>query len=107
MTDIMAQAGDDAVVRRLDGLIEAEVDDEILALHVEQGVCYGFNLTAAHVWAALERPRTIAELEAGLLEDFDVDEQTCARELREILETLAAQNLVTVVPPGDAGGPAH
>jgi len=89
-----------AVVRRLDGLIEAAVDDEILALHVDQGVCYGFNVTAARVWTLLKRPRRVAELKAELLAEFDVDDATCERELDDILGLLAEQNLVTVTPVG-------
>ena len=90
------------MVRRLDDLIEAEVDDEILALHVEQGVCYGFNVTAAQVWNSLRQPRRIAELRAQLLDEFDVDEETCGRELSEILALLAAQKLVAIEPPEQA-----
>jgi hypothetical protein len=93
---------DRAMVRRLDDLIEAEVDDEILALHVEQGVCYGFNVTAARVWSSLREPKRIAELRAQLLDEFDVDEETCGRELSEILALLAAQKLVAIEPPKQA-----
>ena len=96
-----------ALVRRLDGLIEAEIDDEILALHVEQGVCYGFNVTAARVWTSLEQPKRIAELRAELLAEFDVDEETCERELGEIVEALAAQNLVTIAAPPDPDRPGR
>ena len=86
---------DDTVVRRLDGLVEAEVDDEIVALHVDQGLCYGFNVTATSVWNALREPRSMAELKHALLAEFEVDPDTCGRELGEIIETMAAQGLVT------------
>ena len=102
MSEDAATLDDRAVVRRLDDLIEAEVDDEILALHVEQGVCYGFNVTAARVWTSLRQPRRIAELRAQLLDEFDVDEETCGRELSEILALLAAQKLVAIGPPEQA-----
>ena len=102
MSEDAATLDDRAVVRRLDDLIEAEVDDEILALHVEQGVCYGFNVTAARVWNSLREPRRIAELRAQLLDEFDVDEETCGRELSEILALLAAQRLVAIEPPEQA-----
>jgi len=53
------------LVTRTEGLIEAEVDGEIVALHVETGTCYGFNLPATRIWALLERPMTVEELRAG------------------------------------------
>ena len=90
---------DDTLVRRLDGLIEAEVDDEIVALHVDRGLCYGFNVTATSVWNALKEPRKVAELRDALLAEYDVDPQTCRQELAGIIETMAAQGLVTTTAP--------
>ena len=96
MNEIAAKLDKEAVFHRLDGLIEAEVDDEILALHVEQGVCYGFNVTAARVWTSLKQPKRLSELQAELLAEFDIDEATCERELREIIDLLANRGLVTI-----------
>jgi hypothetical protein len=96
LNEIAAKLDKEAVFHRLDGLIEAEVDDEILALHVEQGVCYGFNVTAARVWTSLKQPKRLSELQAELLAEFDIDETTCERELREILDLLANRGLVTI-----------
>src|SRR5687767_1291004 len=93
------------LVRRLDGLIEAGVDDEILALHVDQGTCYGFNATAARVWSSLRQPKRIAELQAELLAEFDVDAETCERELLDVIGVLADQNLVAVSPAPDRDAP--
>jgi hypothetical protein len=40
------------------GVIEAEVDGELVALHVDKGTCYGFNGTATRIWALIETPLT-------------------------------------------------
>ena len=85
----------DTIVRRLDGLVEARVDDEILALHVEQGTCYSFNVTAAQVWTSLEQPRRMGDIRDELLAQFDVDAETCEQQLAEIIDLLMAQGLVT------------
>lgn len=85
---------DDHLVRRRGGLIEAELDGEIVALHVENGTCYGFNSTATCIWRLLERPRRLGELREALLEEFDVDAGTCDRELRALLDDLAADGLI-------------
>jgi hypothetical protein len=87
----------DTVVRRLDGLVEAQVDGEILALHIEQGNCYAFNVTAAQVWSSLEQPRRVGDIRDELLANFDVDAATCERQLAEIVEQLIRQGLVTTV----------
>jgi hypothetical protein len=88
----------DFVVRRANSLIEAEVDGELIGLEVEQGQCYGFNATATRVWALIEEPMRFTELRDRLRAEYDVDEETCARDLRALLEELAADRLVTLEP---------
>ncbi|HZF95997.1 MAG TPA: PqqD family protein [Allosphingosinicella sp.] len=88
----------DFIVRRAGGLIEAEVDGELIGLEVEQGLCYGFNGTATRIWTLIEEPRRFSELQARLLEEYDVDSETCARELQALLDELKADGLVAVEP---------
>ena len=85
---------DDMLIARAPGLLEAEVDGELVALHVDRGTCYGFNRTATRIWALLEAPRTRAELRDALMTEFAVDGATCDRELGELLDELARDGLI-------------
>ena len=89
---------DDPIVQRRDGLIQTEVDGEIVALHIEKGTCYGFNLTATRIWALIETPKRLSELERDLMNEFDVDPETCRAQLREILEELERDGLLDLRP---------
>ena len=84
----------DSLVRRRGQLIEAEVDDELIGLEVEQGTCFGFNRTATRIWALLETPRRFSELRDVLLGEYEVDRETCERELTDLLRQLEADGLV-------------
>jgi hypothetical protein len=86
----------DSLVRRSGGLIEAEVDGELIGLEVEQGVCYGFNGTATRIWALIEEPKRISDIRDALLDEFEVDPETCERELRAVLAELEKDGLVTI-----------
>lgn len=88
----------DAIVHRRGGLIEAEVDGELVALHVENGTCYGFNGTATQIWAMVAEPRSVLEIRNALVAQFDVDPQTCAVDLRALLAELEADGLVELRP---------
>ena len=82
------------LVSRGAGLIEAEVDDEIVGLHIENGSCYGFNPTAARVWKLIEQPKTLAELCAALAAEFRVEPARCEADVRALLDDLASDGLV-------------
>jgi hypothetical protein len=84
------------VARRLPGLVEAEVDGELVALHIENGTCYSFNATAARIWALLDRPRSIADICDALTADFDVDPAICSDQVVLLLQDLQKDGLATL-----------
>ncbi|MGZ8997518.1 MAG: PqqD family peptide modification chaperone [Allosphingosinicella sp.] len=92
---------EDPIVERRDGLIQTEVDGELVALHIENGACYGFNLTATRIWALIETPKRLSELERDLLDEYDVDPQTCREQLREMLEELRLDGLIDLRQASD------
>lgn len=75
-------------------LMEAEIGDEIVGLHVAGGTCFGFNGVASSVWRALETPHSFAALRDGLLDEYDVSREVCERELQGLLDDLAARGLI-------------
>lgn len=86
------------IVSRRAELIETEVDGELVALHVDNGTCYGFNGTATRIWALIEQPRRLSELKEELTREFDVDPEVCERQLRDLLKELEGDGLVELSP---------
>jgi hypothetical protein len=86
------------LVTRQPGMIEAEAAGELVGLHVDRGVCYGFNETATRVWQLLEQPRTVDELTAALMAEHEVDEAECREGLAEMLGMLENEQLVSLAP---------
>lgn len=85
---------DDVWVHRCAGLIEAEVDGEIVALHIDNGTCYGFNATATRIWTMIAEPKRIVDLRDTLVDTFDVDPATCEQELGALLSELENDGLI-------------
>ena len=93
---------EEIVAHRRDGLIEVEVDGELVALHVENGTCYGFNGTATRIWGLIEQPKRLSELRDALVGEFDVDAETCERQLLELLRELEGDGLIELKPAAAA-----
>ena len=91
----------DAVVSRLPGLIEAEVDGELVGLHVDKGNCFGFNKTATRVWGLIEQPRSIGQICEALVAEFEVEPDECERQVRDLLADLEREELVRIEPALD------
>lgn len=85
------------IYRRSVQLLEAEIDDELVALEPSQGACFGFNPVAKEVWRKLEQPRSFEELRTELLAEYEVGEQQCTDELRALLQQMTAAKLIESV----------
>ncbi len=83
--------------KRAINLMEADVGDELVALDVEQGTCFGFNMVAASVWRCLDTPKTFSQLRDFLLKEYEVNVEQCESELRDLLDDMAARGLVEQV----------
>lgn len=93
-----------AMFARVVALMEAEIGDEIVALDVERGMCFGFSPVAASVWRLLAQPRSFEEIRSALLSEYDVDAELCAQEVREFLEQTIADGLTLIISPHAVGG---
>jgi hypothetical protein len=84
---------EDIMFARATSLLEAEVDDELVALDVKLGKCFGFNPVATSIWKLLAQPRSFAELRRELLEEYEVDTEQCTEELAALLHELVELGL--------------
>ena len=71
--------------KRVRNILDAEVGDELVALDVTAGECFGFNQVARTVWQSLAEPKSFAQLRDALLAEYDVSEEQCTAELQELL----------------------
>ena len=88
---------EDTVVQRSLDVVEAEVDGEVVALNIEKGICYGLNKIGSRIWQLIAEPCRIADIGTRLMGEYDVDEETCRRQVIELLEDLRSEELITLV----------
>jgi len=87
----------DSVVVRADGFLEAEIDNEIVALSIAQGTCYGFNRVGSRIWALLASAVRVADLIATLLTEYQVDPDVCERQALDLLDELRSEGMIATV----------
>jgi hypothetical protein len=79
---------------RCDDLLEADVNGEIVARHIEKGQCYGMNGVASRVWALLADATTPEQICAKLSEEYEVEPETCRADVMALLDDLRKEGLV-------------
>jgi len=89
--------GRETVVARGGELVFRDVDGETVMLSVRTGKYYGLDPVGSRVWALIEEPRRVSDLCTLLLDEFEVDRETCERDVLAFLEKLAKDDLVKAV----------
>jgi len=85
-------------VSRSDGFIEAQIDNEVVALSIEHGTCYGLNRVGSRIWNLLAAsPARISDLCATLLTEYKVEPDVCERQVLDLLEELRAEGLIATL----------
>jgi hypothetical protein len=77
--------------------VSCEIDREAVILHLKSGVYYGLNEVGARVWALLQQPTSLAEIEATISSEFEVSSEQCAADVRALLGQFHSAGLIEVV----------
>ena len=83
-----------ARIIRCEDLLEADVNGEIVALHIDKGQCYGMNSVASRIWQLLAEPTSPEQICARLVEEYEVDPAACRADVDALLADLQAEGLI-------------
>ncbi|MEJ2649822.1 MAG: PqqD family peptide modification chaperone [Sedimentisphaerales bacterium] len=72
------------------------IDDEVAILGLKDNVYYGLNAVGGRIWNLIQEPKTVQEVRDILLDEYEVDLETCSTELIALLKDLAERNLIKI-----------
>jgi hypothetical protein len=81
---------------RATGGVSVEIAGEHVMLGPDMNEYFGFRDVAAFLWEQLEHPRSLDELCAAVVAEYDVAEATCRRDTEAFLAELVEQRLAEV-----------
>lgn len=87
----------DSTVVSSSTLVSAELGEEVILLHLENGLYFGLDNVSARIWKMLETPTTVRGIEQVLLEEYDIEPDRCHDEVMRLLSDLIDEGLVKVV----------
>jgi hypothetical protein len=90
----MGELSSTTVLVRRSGALTAEVDDELVMLDTEQSRYFGLDATGTVIWGLLAEPRTVAEVCAELVARYEVDDESCRRDVLVFAAELVDAGLV-------------
>ena len=84
-------------VRRIDKVLDADIDDETVVMDIDKGRYFGFNKTGTRIWSLLAEPMVIRDLCDHLTAEFNVPPEQCEPEVFDFLGSLLTRGLLQVM----------
>ncbi|MTK54526.1 PqqD family protein [Paludibacter sp.] len=75
-------------------IIDGELDDNQVMMHLENGKYFGLNPVGKRIWALLDQPKSFEEIIGILLTEFEVEEKLCRKEVLEFLDKAVKFEIV-------------
>jgi hypothetical protein len=75
-------------------VVTQRLDDELVVVHLRTNRIFLLNRTAARYWELLDSDLNSAEIEATLMQEFDVEASALREEINGFLQTLAGEELI-------------
>lgn len=80
----------------------ARLGDESVVLGLEKAMYYGLDDVGARAWDLMQSPVAISTVRDTIVQEYEVDEETCERDLIAFLASLEAEGMIEV-SSGQAG----
>ncbi|MFD1952802.1 lasso peptide biosynthesis PqqD family chaperone [Paenibacillus thailandensis] len=83
-----------AVVVQSEGYLVSDMNGEKVMLSIENGKYYNLGQIGGRIWELINTPVTIRDVVKQLLEEYEIDQETCTRQVFAFLHQLAGEGLV-------------
>lgn len=76
--------------------IASKINGEYVMLNAKEGHYFSLNAVGSRIWEILESPSTKSEINAILLEEFEVDAETCSKEVDDFIQTCVQMGVLEI-----------
>jgi len=74
-----------------------EVDGEVVIMHSQSGKYFGLNPVSKDIWGYMEEPLSYEKILSRLLDEYDIDKDTCEKESKDFLKMMVKIKLIKIV----------
>ena len=86
----------ESIIKQVDDIVASEIDGETVMMSIENGGYYGLDPIGSSVWELIETPIKVADLIDILLKKYDVDVETCEKDVLKFLNEINGENILVL-----------
>ena len=74
-----------------------DLEGQAVMLDLSSGVYFGLNEVGTRIWTLMAEGRDISAIVQALAREFDADESTIERDVRDLVDVLRSRNLIAPI----------
>jgi hypothetical protein len=79
---------------RNEQIIDGELDDNQVMMHLEKGKYFGLDPVAKRIWQLIEQPKDVQEITTILQSEFEVTATQCLEEVQAFLDKAIQYDII-------------
>ena len=89
----------DTIVAQSETLVSANIDEEVVMLHIENNAYYNADPIGTDIWHRLAQATTVQALCTALVQAYEVDVETCQADVLAFLNEAYKEGIIHIVAP--------
>lgn len=81
---------------RSEQVIDGELDDHQVMIHLERGKYFGLNPVGKRIWEIISVPKSLDEIADTLTGEYDISRETCITEVQHFLDESIKSGIIMV-----------
>jgi hypothetical protein len=78
--------------------VSCELEGEAVILNLADCVYFGLNESSLAIWKVIQKPAFVWEIRDEILRQFEIESESCERDLLNFLGQLKESSLLEIVP---------
>lgn len=84
----------ETILERKADIPSTVIDGEVGLMNITTGKYFALNSVGSDIWNLLEKPMSLHDLIQALLKEYEIDGETCEKEIRPFAERLVDEGIV-------------
>lgn len=90
------QINPEGTIQRSEEIISSEVENELVMMSLKNGKYYGMDSIGKDIWKLTEQPVKVKEVYNQLQKEYEIDQETCEKDVNAFLTQLKEQELISI-----------
>jgi len=86
----------DTIIVRKKEIPSTDIGGEVGLMNIDTGKYFALNTIGSDIWYKLDKPISLQSLVNSLIEEYDIDYDTCFNEVKPFIEKLLHEGIITV-----------